>query len=96
MAQNPYGAAMDPNAYAAAGYPYSFDQTYAAFGQGAAYSDHTVAAAPHHGAPGPTPGKGICSYYSTAAGCRKGDRCDFVHPAGAVKSQRESVRFKPY
>ena len=24
--------------------------------------------------------KGVCDYYSTPAGCKKGDRCDFLHP----------------
>ena len=42
-------------------------------------------------------GNKVCSFYGTARGCRKGTRCDFVHPADAAAgSARPTARYSPY
>lgn len=41
----------------------------------------------------------VCTFYGTSRGCRKGSRCDFVHPAETGSSRggaSSSARYAPY
>lgn len=78
-----YGAA----GYDAAGYA-------AAAGFGGFFGDGSAA---NFGLPSTTgSGSGkVCTFYGTARGCRKGSKCDFVHPATSGSS-KSSVRYSPY
>jgi len=79
----------------AAGQQYSYPPSpYGAYDPNA-YAQH----APVQAAPPAAASSGrVCSFFGTQRGCRKGDRCDFVHPAGGVAdaAAKPSVRYSPY
>lgn len=108
--QAAYGAyaGYDMSQYAAAGYGapaagygapaaaagYGAYGAYGASGGGAEYGAAPPSAAPQGG--GGSSGR-VCSFFSTPRGCIKGDRCEFVHPAGAGGAPpKSSARYSPY
>jgi hypothetical protein len=80
-----FSAAPAPSPYAQPGY-----EMYAAYG---GYDASGMAAAV---APVGTK-HGVCSFYASGKGCRKGEHCDFTHPSATpIATSRPSARYNPY
>jgi len=97
-----YGGAPTTGAVEAQPYPGAAGQaapaqqslySYGAYGAGA-YADPSAQGAP---APAPSSSGRVCSFFGTQRGCRKGERCDFIHPTGeGGGAAKPSVRYSPY